>query len=126
MNRMIISAVAILLVLVTATVGLISLKKSCKKLADALDEIKETAIEKDREKAKELTNKTIELWSKEEKIISLLIDHREIDEIEQTIKSLSVFARQNDMKRLEEKSSVAAERVRHIIDKEKVSAENVF
>ncbi len=126
MNRMIISAVAVLLVLVTATVGLISLKKSCEKLADALDEIKETAIEKDREKAKELTNKTIELWSKEEKIISLLIDHREIDEIEQTIKSLSVFARQNDMKRLEENSSVAAERVRHIIDKEKVSAENVF
>lgn len=126
MSRMIISGVALLLVIALATVGVISLNKSCEELATMLDEIQQTAINKDQEKAIELTNKAIKLWSKEEKVISLLVDHREIDEIEQTIKSLSVFARQDDMEKLEEKSSVAAERVRHIRDKEKVSPESVF
>lgn len=126
MNRMVISVIALVLVVIAATAGLISLNHSCNRLANTLDEIKETAIEKDQDKSIELTKKAVKIWSKEEKIISLLVDHREIDEVEETIKSLPVFARQDDMEKLEEKSSVAAERIRHIKDKEKISAENIF
>ena len=68
----------------------------------------------------------LEIWENEEKKISLLVNHSEIDEIEKTVKSLPVLARQDNMERLEEQSSVAAERVRHIREKEKISAKNIF
>lgn len=126
MNRMIISTIVLVLIIGISVLGVFSLDSSCKKLSQSLDEINKAAIENDSEKASALTQKAIELWEKEEKTISLLIDHREVDEIEETIKSLPVYARQDNMEKLEEKSSIAAERVRHIRDKEKISAENVF
>ncbi len=126
MNRITISIIALLIVIALATAGHISLDNTCDDLAKTLDEIKETAIDKDQEKAIELSKNVVKVWTKKEKVISLLIDHREIDEIEQTIKSLPIYARQDDMEKLEEKASVGAERVRHIKDKEKISAENIF
>lgn len=126
MNRIAVSVATLILVITVATLSVLSLDSSCKKLAEALDEIKQTAVTGDREKAIELTEKALEIWDKEEKKISLLVNHAEIDDIEQTIKSLPVYARQDNMEKLEEKSSIAAERVRHIRDKEKISAENVF
>lgn len=126
MNRIVISVAALILAIIISTIGVLSLNNSCKNLAENLDEVKQAAIDRDREKSVELTQKVTEIWEKEEKKVSLLVDHREIDEIEQTIKSLSVYARQDNMEKLEEKSSIAAERVRHIRDKEKLSPENIF
>lgn len=126
MNRIAVSIAALILVITIATLSVLSLDSSCKKLAEALDEIKQTAVTGDREKAAELTDNILNIWDKEEKKISLLVNHEEIDDIEQTIKSLPVYARQDNMERLEEKSSIAAERVRHIRDKEKILAQNVF
>lgn len=126
MNRIVVSVLALILVIIISTIGVLSLNSSCKNLAENLDEVKQAAIDRDREKSIELTQKVTEIWEKEEKKVSLLVDHREIDEIEQTIKSLSVYARQDNMEKLEEKSSIAAERVRHIRDKEKLSPENIF
>lgn len=126
MNRIVISVAALVLVIIISTIGVLSLNSSCKNLAENLDEVKQAAIDRDKEKSIELTQKVTEIWEKEEKKVSLLVDHREIDEIEQTIKSLSVYARQDNMEKLEEKSSIAAERVRHIRDKEKLSPENIF
>ncbi|MCH5190185.1 MAG: DUF4363 family protein [Oscillospiraceae bacterium] len=126
MNRIIVSVIVLLSVVGIATFSVMSLDASCERLAESLDEIKQTAEAGDSEKAVELTENILDVWEKQEKKISLLIDHGEIDEIEKIIKSLSVYARQDNMERLEEKSSVAAERVRHIKDKEKVSPQNVF
>lgn len=126
MNRIVISVAALVLVIIISTIGVLSLNSSCKNLAENLDEVKQAAIDRDKEKSIELTQKVTEIWEKEEKKVSLLVDHREIDEIEQTIKSLPVYARQDNMEKLEEKSSIAAERVRHIRDKEKLSPENIF
>ena len=126
MNRIVVSVIVLLLVFGIATFSVISLDASCKTLASSLDEIKKTAEEGDREKAIELTVNILDVWEREEKKIELLIDHGEIDEIEKIIKSLPIYARQDNMEKLEEKSSIAAERVRHIRDKEKVSPQNVF
>ncbi len=126
MNRIIVSIAALILVISIAVFGVTALDKSCKNLAVNLDEIKQSAVNNDREKAIQLTEKALEIWEKEEKKISLLVDHSEIDDIEQTIKSLPVLARQGNMERLQEKSSIAAERVRHIRDKEKILPQNVF
>lgn len=126
MNRIAVSIAVLILVIAIAFFGIMSLDASCKKLAEALDEIKQTAVTGDREKAIALTDNILDIWDKEEKKISLLVNHEEIDDIEQTIKSLPVYARQDNMEKLEEKSSIAAERVRHIRDKEKISAQNVF
>ncbi|MCH5169784.1 MAG: DUF4363 family protein [Oscillospiraceae bacterium] len=126
MNRIVVSVIVLLLVFGIATFSVMSLDASCKTLASSLDEIKQTAELGDREKAIELSQKTLEIWDKEEKKISLLVNHGEIDEIEKIIKSLPIYARQDNMEKLEEKSSIAAERVRHIRDKENVSAGNVF
>lgn len=126
MNRIIIAITALVLSVSAAGIGLFSLDSSCKKLGEELDEITAAAKNNDTENAYILTEQIIELWEKEDKKISLLVDHREIDEIERTIKSLPTLARQGSMERLEEQSSVAAERVRHIRKKEKISAENVF
>lgn len=126
MNRIIVSVIALILVIAVASFSVLSLDSSCKNLSENLDEIKNTAEIKDNEKAIELTEKALELWDKEERKISLLVDHSEIDEIEKTIKSLPVLARQGNMERLEEQSSIAAERVRHIREKEKISVKNIF
>lgn len=126
MNRIVVSVIVLLLVVGIATFSVMILDASCENLASSLDEIKQTAEDGDSEKAIELTENILDVWEKQEKKIAFLIDHGEIDEIEKIIKSLPIYARQDNMERLEEKSSVAAERVRHIKDKEKVSAENVF
>lgn len=126
MNRIIVSIIALILVIAVASFSVLSLDSSCKNLSENLDEIKNAAEIKDNEKAIELTEKALELWDKEERKISLLVDHSEIDEIEKTLKSLPVLARQGSMERLEEQSSIAAERVRHIREKEKISAKNIF
>lgn len=126
MNRIIVSVIALILVIAVASFSVLSLDSSCKNLSENLDEIKNTAEIKDNEKAIELTEKALELWDKEERKISLLVDHSEIDEIEKTLKSLPVLARQGNMERLEEQSSIAAERVRHIREKEKISVKNIF
>ncbi len=126
MNRNIVSLAALILVFSIALCGITSLDASCKKLSEKLDEIKISAENKDSENAVSLTENVLEIWEKEDKKISLLVDHREIDEIEQTIKSLPVLARQGNMEKLEEKSSIAAERVRHIREKEKISVKNIF
>lgn len=126
MNRIIVSVIALILVIAVASFSVLSLDSSCKNLSENLDEIKSAAEFKDSEKAIELTEKALELWDKEERKISLLVDHSEIDEIEKTLKSLPVLARQGSMERLEEQSSIAAERVRHIREKEKISIKNIF
>lgn len=126
MNRIIVSVIALILVIAVASFSVLSLDSSCKNLSENLDEIKSAAGIKDTEKTIELTEKALELWDKEERKISLLVDHSEIDEIEKTIKSLPVLARQGSMERLEEQSSIAAERVRHIREKEKISVKNIF
>lgn len=126
MNRIIVSVIALILVIAVASFSVLSLDSSCKNLFENLDEIKSAAGIKDTEKTIELTENMLEIWEKEEKKISLLVNHSEIDEIEKTIKSLPVLARQGNMERLEEQSSVAAERVRHIREKEKISVKNIF
>lgn len=126
MNRIIVSVIALILVIAVASFSVLSLDSSCRNLSENLDEIKSAAEFKDSEKAIELTEKALELWDKEERKISLLVDHSEIDEIEKTLKSLPVLARQGSMERLEEQSSIAAERVRHIREKEKISVKNIF
>ncbi len=126
MNRIVISVFTLIIVFSLSLVGIISLNKTCESLAESLDEIQAAAIEEDREKCIELTDDILDIWEKKEVVISLLVDHREIDEIEQTIKCLPVFARQDNMERLEEMSSLASERVRHINHKEKIETGNIF
>lgn len=126
MNRIIVSVIALILVIAVASFSVLSLDSSCRNLSENLDEIKSAAEFKDSEKAIELTEKALELWDEEEGKISLLVDHSEIDEIEKTLKSLPVLARQGSMERLEEQSSIAAERVRHIREKEEISIKNIF
>lgn len=126
MNRIVVAAASLILVIVIASLSIRSLDSSCEKLSEKLDEIQSTAESGDAEKAIELTENMLEMWEKEEKKISLLVNHSEIDEIEKTVKSLPVLARQGNTERLEEQSSVAAERVRHIREKEKISAKNIF
>lgn len=126
MNRIVVATASLILVIVIASLSIRSLDSSCEKLSEKLDEIQSTAESGDAEKAIELTENMLEMWEKEEKKISLLVNHSEIDEIEKTVKSLPVLARQGNTERLEEQSSVAAERVRHIREKEKISAKNIF
>lgn len=126
MNRIIVSVIALILVIAVASFSVLSLDSSCRNLSENLDEIKSAAEFKDAEKTIELTEKALELWDEEEGKISLLVNHSEIDEIEKTLKSLPVLARQGSMERLEEQSSIAAERVRHIREKEKISVKNIF
>lgn len=126
MNRIIVSVIALILVIAVASFSVLSLDSSCENLSEKLGEIQSAAENKDNKRAIELTENVLEIWENEEKKISLLVNHSEIDEIEKTVKSLPVLARQDNMERLEEQSSIAAERVRHIREKEKISAKNIF
>lgn len=126
MVRIKISVICLVFVLVFSIVGYVLLNNSCEKLASSLDDVVNAVQANETSNLPNLVDRCIELWYKEERLISLLVDHREIDEIEETLKSLPVFIDQENFDKLQENSYIAAERVRHISSKEKFSIENIF
>lgn len=126
MKRTIIAVASLLLSLIICFAGYFTLKKTCNDLEKSITEISFSAQSNDIESAKKKTEETLILWEETHGRIEALTPHSEIDELEEIVKSLPVYARQGDMERLEEKSEIAINRLEHIIKNETPSFSNIF
>lgn len=126
MKRTVLAIGALLLSVIICFAGFMILKSTCNKVTDALDKVSQSAAEENLEEAKKRTQEAVQLWENIHGRIEALTKHAETDELEETIKSLTVYAEQGNMERLYEKSEIAKNRLEHIIKNELPSFSNIF
>ena len=59
-------------------------------------------------------------------LIESFIRHEETDKLEETIKSLSLYAKQGNLERLEQQADLAIDELSHLIRSEKPLLSNIF
>ena len=94
MKRLIPASILLALVILTYILSTTYITSSCDSTSKVL---KETVEEYKENKTAEKTSKKMkEYWQKEEKILSFFVNHEHIDEVEQAISSLNVYAKEKD------------------------------
>ena len=126
MKRIIIAISALVLAFVISFTGFYLVNKNCKKLENHLWRICTTAQNKDTQKAVEMSEDAVEMWEEIHDTIESFIRHEETDKLEETIKSLPVYARQGNMERLEQQADLAIDELHHLIRNEKPLISNIF
>lgn len=126
MKRIIVSVGAIVIAFVIAFTGYFFVNRASDRLEKHLLDICEIAQEKDIEKANEMADNAITLWEDVHDTIESFIRHEETDKLEETIKSLPVYAQQGNMERLEQQADLAIDELNHLIRNEKPLISNIF
>lgn len=126
MKRIIISIGAIIAAFSIAFTGFFLVDKKCKELELNLAKICNISQQNNTEKAIALSDETVELWEDVHDTIESFIRHEETDKLEETIKSLPVYARQGNMERLEQQADLAIDELHHLIRSEKPLLSNIF
>lgn len=126
MKRIIISVGAIIMAFAIAFTGYFSVNRATQKLEKHLLEICKVAQQNNTEKAIKMSDDTIVLWEDVHDTIESFIRHEETDKLEETIKSLPVYAQQGNMERLEQQADLAIDELSHLIRNEKPLISNIF
>ena len=126
MKRIIIAISMIIFAFAISFTGCFLVDNACNKLQNHLQEICITAREKDVEKSIELSENIIILWEDVHGTIESFIRHEETDTLEELIKSLTVYAQQGNLDRLEQQSDLAIDELSHLIRNEKPLISNIF
>ena len=126
MKRIIISVGAIIMAFVIAFTGYFLVNRASDQLEKQLFEICKVAQQDNTEKAIKMSDDTIVLWEDVHDTIESFIRHEETDKLEETIKSLPVYARQGNMERLEQQADLAIDELNHLIRNEKPLISNIF
>ena len=126
MKRIIIAVVVIVVAFSIVFTGYFLVVKKCKELELNLAKICNISQQNNVEKAIDLSDETVELWEDIHDTIESFIRHEETDKLEETIKSLPVYARQGNMERLEQQADLAIDELHHLIRSEKPLLSNIF
>lgn len=126
MKRAVIAVGCLVSALIICFTGFFSLSRTCRGLAAPLKEISDAAQRGDGEDAVKKADAFLVLWEEKHGILEALTRHAEVDELEETVKSLPVLARQGRLERLYEESETANNRLEHIISKELPLISNIF
>ena len=126
MKRIIIAVGAIIMAFAIAFTGYFSVSRISDKLEKHLLEICKVAQENNSEKAIKMSEDAILLWEEVHDTIESFIRHEETDKLEETIKSLPVYAQQGNMERLEQQADLAIDELSHLIRSEKPLISNIF
>lgn len=126
MKRIIISVGAIIMAFVIAFTGYFLVNRASDQLEKHLLEICKVAQQDNTEKAIKMSDDAIVLWEDVHDTIESFIRHEETDKLEETIKSLPVYARQGNMERLEQQADLAIDELSHLIRNEKPLISNIF
>ena len=126
MKRIIISVGAIIMAFVIAFTGYFLVNRASDQLEKQLFEICKVAQQDNTEKAIKMSDDAIVLWEDVHDTIESFIRHEETDKLEETIKSLPVYARQGNMERLEQQADLAIDELSHLIRNEKPLISNIF
>lgn len=94
MKRLIPASILLALVILTYIISTAYITSSCDSTSELL---KETVAEYKENKTAEIpSEKMKKYWQKEEKMLSFFVNHNHIDEVEQAISSLNVYAKEKD------------------------------
>jgi hypothetical protein len=126
MKRIIIAVCVIVTAFAISFTGYFLVDNACKKIELSLSEICNVSQNNEVEKSIELSEKTIILWEDVHDTIESFIRHEETDKLEETIKSLPVYAKQGNMERLEQQADLAIDELHHLIRSEKPLLSNIF
>ena len=126
MKRIIISVTAIIMAFAIAFTGYFLVKHASNQLEKHLFEICKIAQQNNVEKAIKMSEDAIVLWEDVHGTIESFIRHEETDKLEETIKSLPVYAQQGNMERLEQQADLAIDELSHLIRNEKPLISNIF
>lgn len=126
MKRLIIAISAILGAFIISFSGYFSVDNACKKLENHLLEICSVAQDKKTENATKMADEAVILWEDVHGTIESFIRHEETDKLEELIKSLPIYAQQDNMERLEQQADSAIDELHHLIRSEKPIISNIF
>ncbi len=126
MNRIIIAVGAIAAAFAISFAGFFSVDRACKKLEVQLSDICEVAKAEDTETAIKKADDAVVMWEDVHDLIESFIRHEETDKLEELVKSLPVYARQDNMERLEQQADLAIDEIHHLIRNEKPMVSNIF
>lgn len=126
MKRIIIAVCAITAAFAIAFIGYFSVDRACKKLEVKLDELCQIARTEDINSAVAKSDDAVELWEDVHDVIESFIRHEETDKLEELIKSLPLYAEQDNMERLEQQADLAIDELHHLIRNEKPLISNIF
>lgn len=126
MNRIIIAIGAIVAAFAISFAGYFSVDRACERLEEHLADICEVAKAEDTATAIKKSDDAVVMWEDIHDLIESFIRHEETDKLEELIKSLPVYARQDNMERLEQQADLAIDEIHHLIRNEKPLISNVF
>lgn len=126
MSRILIATGAIVASIAISFIGFFSVKNCCDKLENHLTEICVMAQEDKTDDAIKKADETVKSWEEMHDLIESFIRHEETDKLEEIIKSLPVYAQQDNMERLEQQAELAIEELHHLIRNEKPLISNIF
>ena len=126
MKRLIIAISAILGAFIISFSGYFSVDNACKKLENHLLEICSVAQDKKTGNATKMADEAVILWEDVHGTIESFIRHEETDKLEELIKSLPIYAQQDNMERLEQQADSAIDELHHLIRSEKPIISNIF
>ena len=121
--------IIILLLIVLLTAGFGSyyyLDQSSSNLLDLVQEIEKPLSQQDWQQAEKATEVFLEKWKKQKEIWLLIIDHQEIDSIEESISKVKAYI-ENKNKPLAQGELVSIKQlVQHVPIKEELNLKNIL
>ena len=103
------------------------LKKSAVEITNIIDSLEKSVIEIEIDKAKDFLDSLNKKWEKTKDIWAMLIDHEEMDNVEETIQYIEIFIDETDRQ-----ADLLAEinklrfYIEHIPEKESFLIKNIF
>lgn len=124
MKRLIPASILFVLVIATYISSLIYITKTCDTTINMLEDTVKTY--KEEKTAEDNAKKLKKFWEKKEKILSLFINHNHIDEVEQAISSLTVYAKEKGNVIFYEYADKTKVLLHQIIEDTKISTHSIF
>ena len=124
MKRLIPAAILLCLVVLTYILSLKYITKSC----DETNMLLQKAInEYEKNKTAEKSSKDVkDFWQKEEKILSFFVNHDHIDDVEQAISSLTIYAKEKDNILFYEYADTIRVLLHQIKEETKITTHSIF
>ncbi len=126
MSRILTAVGALVLALAICFVGYFSVDNACNTLENHLLSICSIAKEEQTAVAIEKADEAVTLWESKHDLIESFIRHEETDKLEELIKSLPVYAQQDNMERLEQQADLAIDEIHHLMRSEQLIVSNIF
>lgn len=127
MKRLVIAVFLLSATLSICFYGTYTVKKECTKMIEILNEASELNLNKiNYKKAENLNFKIKAQWKHSHNALSKLVMHSSLEPVEEDISRLESCITNKDMPEYKKLCADAAEHLRHLMESEKISPENIF